>query len=182
MRGREANTKLRGYGVDALGAYAFDLPLSPRLILGYAFGSGDSDPGDNRDHAFRQTGLQGNEVELGGVTYLTFYGEAFDPELSNMSIFTGGLGAEPVEDVSVDLLYHYYRQDEASDQLRRSALRAAPSGRDKDLGHEIDLVIGFAGIEHLEFRGSFGYFVPGGAFGSGADDALLGRIEFVSEF
>ncbi len=182
VRGREEDVKLRGFGVDVLGAYTFDLPLSPRLMLGYAFGSGDSDPDDDRDHAFRQTGLQGNEAELGGVSSLKFYGEAFDPELSNMSIFTAGIGAWPIEDFSVDLLYHYYRQDKASDELRDAALEADPTGRDKDLGHEIDLVLGYAGIEGLEFRGFLGYFMPGDAFGSGADDALLARIEFEYEF
>ena len=182
VRGREEHTKLRGYGVDVLGSYAFDLPLSPRLILGYAFGSGDSDPDDDRDHAFRQTGLQGNEAELGGVSSLKFYGEAFDPELSNMSIFTAGFGAAPLEDFSVDLLYHYYRQDEAADELRDAALEADPTGRDKDLGHEIDLVLGYAGVEDLEFRGFLGYFMPGNAFGSGADDAFLARFEIEYEF
>lgn len=188
VRGREDGNRLRGYGVDLLGSYGFDLPLSPRLVLGYAFGSGDSDPDSGGDGNFRQTGLQGNEAELGGVSSLKFYGEAFDPELSNMSIFTAGLGAEPLDGVSLDLLYHYYRQDEASDELRDAAVEADPGGRDQDLGHEIDLVVGIEEIlgieplEDLEFRGFLGYFMPGKAFGSGAEDAFLARIELEYEF
>jgi alginate production protein len=182
VRGREEDTKLRGYGVDLLGSYEFDAPLSPRLILGYAFGSGDPDPDDDRDRAFRQTGLQGNEAELGGLTLFKYLGEAFDPELSNMSIFTAGLGAWPTEEFSVDLVYHYYLQDEASDELRDSALEAEPTGRSRDLGHEIDLVVGLEALEDFEVRGFLGYFMPGNAFGPGADDALFARIELEYEF
>jgi hypothetical protein len=142
VRGEEENRDIGGFGIDLLGAYRFDLPLSPYLILGYAFGSGDADPDDGTDNTFRQTGLQGNEVEVGGLTPLRYYGEAFDPELSNMSIFTAGLGARPIEGVSLDLLYHHYQQDEAFDELRDSALDAEPNGENRRLGDEIDLVLG----------------------------------------
>ena len=125
VRGREDGSDLRGYGVDLLGAYHFDAPLSPHLILGYAFGSGDSDPDDDRDGAFRQTGLQGNEIEVGGHTPFRYYGEAFDPELSNLSIFTAGFGARPTAELSADLVYHYYLQDHAADEVRDS--RSTPS-------------------------------------------------------
>ena len=182
VRGREEGRRLRGYGVDFLGAYHFDAPFSPYLILGYAFGSGDSDPDDDRDGAFRQTGLQGNEAEVGGLTPFRYYGEAFDPELSNMSIFTAGLGARPSQGLSVDLVFHYYLQDEASEELRDSALGAEPTGRSRRLGSEIDLVLGYEEIEDLHIRGFLGYFISGRAFRAGADDALFARIEVQYEF
>jgi alginate production protein len=182
VRGEEENRDIKGFGIDLLGAYHFDLPLSPYLILGYAFGSGDADPDDGTDTAFRQTGLQGNEVDVGGLTPLRYYGEAFDPELSNMSIFTAGLGARPIEGVSLDLLYHHYQQDEAFDELRDSALDAEPNGESRRLGDEIDLVLGYGEEESLKIRGFLGYFMPGRAFGSGADDALFARIEVIYEF
>lgn len=182
VRGREDDTKIRGYGVDLLGAYAFEAPLSPYLVLGYAFGTGDPDPDDDRDRAFRQTDLQGNETELGGMTSFLAYGEAFDPELSNMSIFTAGLGARPSENSSIDLVYHYYLQDEASDELRDAAFEADPTGLSRRLGSEIDLVIGYEEIEDLRITGFLGYFLPGRAFAKGADPALLARIEIEYEF
>lgn len=182
VRGRENGRSLRGYGIDVLGTYDFDVPLSPRLIAGYAFGSGDSDPDDDRDGAFRQTGLQGDEADIGGVAPFRYYGEAFDPELSNMSIFTAGLGIRPSERLSVDLVYHYYLQDEPSDELRDSALDAEPTGESRRLGSEIDLVLGVAVIENLEVRGFLGYFLPGRAFSDDADNALLARIELEYEF
>ncbi len=182
VRGDEAGRDLRGYGLDLLAAYRFDAPLSPHLILGYAFGSGDSDPDDDTDGAFRQTGLQGNETEVGGLTAFRYYGEAFDPELSNMSIFTAGLGARPREGLSLDLVYHYYLQDEAADELRETGVDAEPTGRSRRLGSEIDLVFGLEEIEDVRISAFIGYFMPGRAFEPGADDALFARIEFEYEF
>ena len=181
VRGEEEKRDIKGFGIDVLGSYHFDLPLSPRMTLGYAFGSGDSDPEDGSDRTFRQTGLQGNEGEIGGLTPYRYYGEAFDPELSNMAIFTIGLGADPIERFSIDLLYHRYRQDEALDELRDSAFDAEPNGESEDLGEEIDLVLGYEG-DQLQIRGFFGTFLPGRAFGKDADDALFARVEMVYEF
>jgi len=182
VRGNEDDSRVRGYGVDVLGTYRFDLPLSPHIILGYAFGSGDDDPEDGRDGAFRQTDLQGNEAEIGGLTPFQYYGEAFDPELSNMSIFTAGLGIWPNEGTSLNLIYHHYRQDKAIDELRDSAFDADPNGRSRRLGNEIDLVFGVGETEDFAVRGFLGYFMPGRAFGGGADNALLAKLEFRYEF
>ena len=182
VRGREDGNEVRGYGVDLIGAYHFDAPLSPHVILGYAFGSGDSDPDDDRDRAFRQTGLQGNEGEIGGLTPFRYYGEAFDPELSNLSIFTAGIGARPTPELSADLVYHYYLQDHAEDELRDSALDAEPTGQSRRLGSEVDLVLGFEQEDEFRIRGFLGYFMPGRAFADGADPALFARIEAQYEF
>jgi alginate production protein len=162
--------------------YDFDLPLSPYVVLGYAFGSGDGDPDGNTDNAFRQTGLQGNENEVGGLTEFSYYGEAFDPELSNMSIFTAGFGARPRAGISLDLLYHYYLQDEASEELRDAGITAEPTGRSRRLGREIDFVFGYEEIEDLRITGFFGYFMPSRAFEPGADDAFFARLEVQYEF
>ena len=182
VRGQEDGSDLRGYGFDVLGSYRLNAPLSPHVILGYAFGSGDSDPDDDRDGAFRQTGLQGNETEVGGLTPFSYYGEAFDPELSNMSIFTFGLGARPTTEVSADLVYHYYVQNEASEELRDSALDAEPTGESRRLGGEIDLVLGFEEEGEFRIRGFLGYFMPGRAFKAGADNAFFVRLEAQYEF
>ena len=180
-RGKEDDVKVRGYGVDILSTYDFELPLSPRIIAGYAFGSGDSDPDDDQDGAFRQSGLQDNEAEVSSLVAFQYYGEVLNPELSNMSIFTAGVGARPRDDLSTDLIYHYYIQDVASDELRDSDINADPAGESRRLGSEIDLVVGFVGVENLEVRGFLGYFLPGRAFEEGSDNAFLARIEFEYE-
>jgi alginate production protein len=181
VRGEEDGRELRGYGLDLLATYHLDAPFAPHAILGYAYGSGDADPDDDRDGSFRQTGLQGNETEVGGLTPFSYYGETFDPELSNLSIFTLGLGARPTPRLSVDLNYHYYLQNEAADQLRGAAIDAEPSGRNRQLGSELDLVLGFEEEGDFRIRGFLGYFVPGRAF-ERSDDALFVIIEAQYEF
>ena len=163
--------------------YAFDIDFEPYITLAYAFGSGDSNPDDGTDKNFRQTGLQGNEGDFNGVIDFLYYGEVFDPELSNMSIFTVGLGTNPNEETSIDLVYHYYRQIEASEELREIGIDAEPSGESKDLGHEIDLILGYEGFsERVAVGIFFGYFIPGDAFSSSSGNAFLSKIIMEYEF
>ncbi|MCI0526639.1 MAG: alginate export family protein, partial [Nitrospira sp.] len=107
VRGKEGSGKIRGIGFDVGSTYVWDLPLEPSISLGYAFGTGDDDPDDGVDKSFRQTGLQENEGEFNGVPSFKYYGELFDPELSNLSILTGGVGIKLTEESSMDLVYHY---------------------------------------------------------------------------
>lgn len=179
LRGEdEEGRSLRGYGFDLIGSYRFDAALSPRILAGYAFGSGDSDPDDDRNGQFRQTGIQDNEAELDSIASFHYYGEAFDPELSNMSIVTLGAGIRPRVDLSIDLIAHAYFQDVAADELQDSAFDAEPTGRSRRLGSEIDLVLGYKPRKKFQVNGFLGYFTPGRAFEDGADTALFARIEF----
>jgi alginate production protein len=175
LRGEESGQDLEGFGIDLLGAWHLELPLAPRLILGYAFGSGS-------DGAFRQTGLQGNEATIGGLVPFHYYGELLDPELSNLSILTTGIGATPLDNLSLDLLLHHYRQDKASDEARDWALDAEPSGEHRRLGNELDLVLGFLPLEDLQLSAFLGWFMPGNAFADQPDDAFFVRLEAQYEF
>ena len=182
VRGAAEERDLAGLGIDLLAAWQLDLPLAPRLILGYAFGSGDADSADDQDDAFRQTGLQGNEAAIGGLVPLHYYGELLDPELSNLAILTAGIGATPLDNLSLDLLFHHYRQDEASAEARDWALDAEPSGEHRRLGSELDLVLGFLPLEDLQLSAFLGWFMPGRAFADDPDDALFVRLEAQYEF
>ena len=59
----EESRNLQGYGFELGGTYWLppDLPFDPSVTLSFAYGSGDGDPNDNTNEAYRQTGLQGNE-------------------------------------------------------------------------------------------------------------------------
>jgi alginate production protein len=164
VRGRDGSRAIRGWGVDAGVTYTAALPLRPALTAAYAVGSGESTPDGRSDGAFRQTGLQENEGRWSGVTRFKYYGELLDPELSNLAIATMGLGLRPTERSSVDLVYHEYRQQIASLALRGATLAADPSGLTRELGRELDLVVGYDGVKGLEVKGVFSYFIPGQAF------------------
>ena len=186
VAGKDGTDKIRGLGFDVGSTYVFDLPLEPSLTLGYAFGTGDADPDDGEDKNFRQTGLQANEGDFNGVADFKYYGELFDPELSNLSIFTVGAGINPIEEkCSIDLVYHYYLQNVATDSLRDVGIDAEPDGRSKRIGSEIDLIIGYVnegskGIFELAFV--LGYFIPGKAFPSEAEDSFLAKLVVQVEF
>jgi len=173
VTGEEGTNNLSGFGFDVGTVYAFDTALEPSITLGYAFGTEE----------FRQTGLQSNEGDFNGVVDFLYYGELFDPELSNLSILTGDVGILPTEETSIDLVYHYYFQTEASDEIRDSTLEAEPDGVNKSLGSEIDLILGFEQkSEKIAAALSFGYFIPGSAFPNDAVNAFSTKLILSYEF
>ena len=156
---------IEGFAFDLGGTYIFKKqPLKPALTFGYAFGSGDNNPGDGVDHNFRQTGLQSNKSKFGGVTNFEYYGVALDPELSNLHIITAGFGVRPLKRTSVDIVYHYYLQHKPSIMVRDFDLKADPTGLDRNLGQEIDLIVGYKGIKNTKLRLKSGYFIPSRGF------------------
>ena len=165
VTGENGSNNIRGFGFDLGFIYVFDTEYEPSITIGYAFGTGDSDPDSGNDKNFRQTGLQGNEGDFNGAVDFVYYGELFDPELSNMSIFTAGAGINTTEDSSIDLVYHYYFQAEEADSLRESGIDADPNGESKELGSEIDLIFGAESVwGRVSFALVLGYFIPGEAF------------------
>ncbi len=180
--GRDGSKKIKGFGLDAGFTYTFDLPLRPGIAFGYAFGTGDSDTTDRVDNSFRQSGLQYNSDKLTGVTWFKYYGELFDPELSNLSILTSGVGIRPTRKSSLECVYHYYLQDEASNTIRDSDLDAKPTGLSKRLGSEIDLIVGYREIRDVNLALKLGYFMPGAAFADGADNSFLANFKIQFNF
>lgn len=162
--GHDRRKDLEGFGVDVGWTGVFKHPLKPSLTLSYAYGSGDSDPKDGKDRSFQQTDLQDNSGKFNGITKFSYYGEVFDPELSNMMIFTVGVGIAPSKKLSLDLVYHYYALVELSDELRDTSLDEDLTGDDRDLGHEIDLIVGLKLDEHTRASLTAGAFMPGAAF------------------
>ena len=143
-----------------------DLPLEPSLTVGFAIGS----------KSFRQTGLQDNSGRFNGVSKFKYYGEVLDPELSNIMIWTGGLGIIPFDETSLDIVYHYYAQVKKSDKLRDANVDEDLTGEDRDLGHEVDMIFGSEIIKNVQVVLITGVFMPGKAFPED-DVALLGKLE-----
>lgn len=111
-----------------------------------------------------------------------YYGEVLDPELSNLSIFTFGIGFRPSARSSVDLVLHRYKQKVAASKLRGSKLDADPSGLDSRIGDEVDLVIGYREQKNMRMELVLGYFFPGKAFDDDMDGAAFGGVEMRYSF
>jgi alginate production protein len=183
VRGSDGGNSIRGEAIDVGLTQVFNTVWEPSLTIGYAYGTGDSNPDDKVDTSFRQTGFQGNSDKFNGVARFKYYGEVLDPRLSNLMVFTGGLGIKPFSKTSFDLVYHYYLQDHASDRIRGSDLSTDPTGLSKHIGSEVDLVVGYQGIPHLQTKFVLGYFFPGKAFTqTWHDGAMLATILFRYNF
>lgn len=163
---------LDGHAYQAGATYRFlNLPWYPSITAGFAYGSGDGSPNDGSNTAFRQTGLHLNEGTFGGLTVAKLYGEVFDPELSNLKIFTLGAGFRPAAGVFVDLVYHGYEMNRVAQSLRGTPITAElnqVAGKEStDVGREIDLIVGFRnvlGIRGFGFDLRLGWFLPGEAY------------------
>jgi alginate production protein len=173
LAGKDENgRRFEGNGFDVGFTYRWTgVRHLPSVTLGYAFGSGDGNPNDNRNREFRQSGIQANETRFAGIAPFQIYGETFDPELSNLKLFTVAFGFRPMPLLSVDLVYHRYRLHRISDTFRSSALTAEINQIDtrmsKDLGQALDLVIGVRrlfGFRRLGVDLRTGLFFPGDAF------------------
>lgn len=165
VNGHRGERKLDGRAFDVGTVYTFkDWPLAPRVIAGYAFGSGDDDPDDRTDRAFRQTRYHANEARLGGLYRRGIYGEVLDPELSNLHIVSAGLGLSPTPHWSVDLLWYGFRQDRI-DALRHARLDPRQDSRNgRALGQELNLVIAYAPSRAIIVGAVLGVFLPSARF------------------
>jgi hypothetical protein len=156
--------KVRGWAIDAGVNWMPPSPLEPRLFAGYAIGSGDDNAETDTDRSFRQTGIHENESGFGGVQRFGHYGALLDPELSNLSVGTVGLGLSLLDSSSLDLVYHYYRLVEPAAGLRDARLDPELDGSDRDVGHGLDIVLALEEWDRLELEVSGSVFRAGRAF------------------
>lgn len=174
VRGQKKQQTLRGYALDGGAIWTFEtLPLQPRLILGYAWGSADKSGSDGVSRRYRQTGLQGNEAWLGGQAKYKLYGDTLDPELSNLHIFTFGSGFSLTSDVSLDFIYHYYRQHRLAALAEDSTELDPKYDRltTKKLGSALDIIAGWRITPDTRLEASISWFAPSSRFYSGKKDS-----------
>ena len=160
--GVEENVTAWAHDLGTTWSPPFAAPLY--FTLGYALGSGQDD-----DTTFRQTGWEDNTHRFGGVTSFQYYGELFNPELSNLGILTLGAGTRLGDKTSLDLVWHSYTQDEARDEFsplpaRGANLKRQPNGTDADLGWELDLIFGYRKYKTWDLEIVGAHFEPGDGF------------------
>ncbi len=163
-RGQDDETDYRGFAFDVGTTWTPPTLDEWYFTVGFAQASGDDDPDDGTDHAFRQTGLQDNNGRFGGVTSFRYYGEVMDPELSNLQVLTAGVGKRFGSRSSLDLVYHRYRQAEAFDRQVNTNLDMRPNGKDRDLGWGLDMIWGSRAWDPWSVEVTGGYFAPGDAY------------------
>lgn len=168
--------EVRGYGFDIGLNWLLPFRAEPRLFAGYAYGSGDADPQDGIDHAFRQSGLQANESGFGGVQRFAQYGFLLDPELSNLRIRTIGAGMSLLRSSSLDLVYHRYQLDQPGGALSDIRLEINPDGEQRALGSSVDVVLALEEWERFEFGLIASAFRAGRALQDGEGERSYGAL------
>ena len=165
LRGEDKGRKFESYAADFGSSLIFNIRFEPSLTFGYALGSGDTTPKISPNKSFEQTGYEDNYGRFNGVASFKYYGEIFDPELSNMRVFTVGVGVKPGQIWSLDLIYHKYRQVELASPLKDTDLyNQTPLLISKELGYELDLVWGIEKFKNFDAKVILSYFSPGEAF------------------
>jgi hypothetical protein len=175
--------KVSGWAMDVGLSWRtkFKALAKPRFTIGYAYGSGDSHLNDNKDHAFRPTGLEDNNGKFFGVNRFRYYGELLRPRLSNIGILTLASGYRLGKDKSLEIIYHNYRQVHASDSFA-ARVRPDPNGISNDIGEELDISVGLLGWQHLELEFTAAAFRAGKAFGDQRDIAYKMSLELTYNF
>ncbi len=154
--------RVRGRALDVGLVWTLARLGEPALTVSYARGSGDDNLGDDRDRAFRQTGLQDEDEEF------RYYGELLRPELSNLSVATVAIGFPVHSNTRLTLGLHRFRQVESAAFLREARIDASPTGESRDIGSEISLVAEIREWEKLTIDIAGGSFEAGDAFGVSA--------------
>lgn len=155
----QSDSDKRGYAVDLGGTYRFeDRARKPRVTLGYAFGS--------QDH--RQTGWHSNEATLGGASKFKIYGETLNPDLTNLHIFTAGLGMDLYQQATLDVVYHRYHQARLSDFANNQTALSSKYDRQNTryLGSGVDMVLGWKPTDNTKVEAIVGMFAPSKRFAS----------------
>ena len=166
LRGEDKHRPQQAHALDVGTTVSTTGRVRPSLTLAYAFGSGErKSPGDPYSQEFRQTGYEDNNGRFGGFSSFKYYGEVLDPELANLEVLTAAAGIRFGYSVSADLVFHAYHQHRPDDDLRAALpLVGAPDGSSRDLGRELDFILG---VQNVLKRASpsygFGLFVPGRA-------------------
>lgn len=158
VAGATGARKLSGNAFDLGATLILPLPLRPSLSAAHARGS----PG------FRQTGLQENKARFAGVKRWQRYGELLQPELSNLAVTTLAAGVRVLDNTSIELAAHRFRQLRAADTVRGSRLSADPQGSSRSLGRELDLLVAVRESRRVELLLKASHFKPGPAFAPGA--------------
>ncbi len=182
QRGTSGTRKLRATALDVGAIYYLPAEAKPAIFAGYARGSGGGNAATDR--SFRQTGLQDNEDRITGLGNVKYYGELLDPDLSNIEIFTAGVGIRPTASSSLEIVAHKYRQAKLDDDdISGSPINAAVNGDSKDIGTEVDAILALRLGNGLGLETKLGWFNPGKAFDAPArDDAFFGKMRLVFRF
>ncbi|MEZ4422013.1 MAG: alginate export family protein [Gemmatimonadota bacterium] len=183
LRGSDKGREQRAWAWDTgLALRARHLALQPGISLSLARGSGETAGGTE----FRQSGYHDNSSRVWGLASFNHYGEALDPELTNLEVATASVGIRHGSRTSLDLVAHRYRLVQPTDELDTIGLDVADeplTGESLDVGHGVDGILAVRDLlPGIHFTYKLGVFLSGHAFVDTADPAWLHKLELRIDF
>lgn len=181
--GMADSENIRAFGANLGAVYVFDVTWEPAIALAFTYASGDD--GEDADNP------RGKMFDP--MFNYNYYGYAFSPYLSNISIINAQLSVIPSEDSTLVFDFFFYTQNEEVSMVMgdpnqdNGGVSALTNGEDKDLGMELDLIFEYAYTEDVALQGLVGWFKPGDAYNmpgndEDPDDVFEARAEIIVSF
>ena len=111
-----------------------------------------------------------------------YNGYLFAPSLSNIHIFNLGASVKPYENTTLSLqAYYYLKVDKDSPAGSNSnvdfgGFGPTPSANSRELGWEIDTILGYDYSKDVRVQLVYGAFIPEGAFHNGLTDMVAHEV------
>jgi len=153
--GSWGDDRIRAWGMHTGLGYTFNHAWKPRLGADFAYGSGDSHPGNRTVTTFDG---------VFGARDVLYYGRMNLFGWSNIEDYQLSLTAHPTDRLETRLDYHYFRLAAAEDSWYispGSSLRRDATGRSgREVGHEIDFMAKYRLNKRTSLIGIVGMFFP----------------------
>lgn len=181
--GMTDDEKMRAFGFDLGLVYVFDVTWEPAVALAYTYASGDK--GDDATNP--------DEGMFDPLFNYNYYGYAYSPRLSNISIVNGQVSVLPSDSVTLILDFYYYSQNEdramdmGNPDMDNGGVSAPTNGTDSYLGMELDAILEYDYTEDVSLQVVGGWFKAGKAYdlptnNNDPDDVFEFRMELLASF
>ncbi len=169
--GHHGELQVQAYGLALQGRWQITRRHAPTLSASYVFGSGDSNPFDQKLETFSAFFPSVHE-HFGAMDYVSW---------SNIAATAAGFDFSPAKDFLVEAQLHYFQLAHGNDawygasgfnfDRRNEVFLPALPGESIELGYEIDLACAYVLRERLQFHFGLSRFFPGGFVKAGNPEA-----------
>lgn len=139
----------------SVGYQWLDLAWKPRVGVEYSYASGDSDPNDGDVGTFQN--LFPTNHRFYGYMDVFSWRNLHNPELR--------VSAEPAKDLTATLDYHWFWLADTNDAWYRAnqttMVRPITPGASSYAGSELDFVLTWKAMQHLEVQAGYAHFFAG---------------------
>ena len=170
-----SNDSIQGLGLDLGSIYKTN---NYGFGFSYAYGQGSNANGSKK--LFLQPAISNYKDYMIGNTRYRYYGELLDPQLSNMQIISLYGGFKIYTKTWLEVNLHKYMQNKASQEFRSSSLITKTNAVSKDIGQEIDFILGRNVHKKNKLQFIISKFFAGNAFENVAEkkDSYRAIIDF----